>query len=103
MTVTGTMTATAHVHAIVGPTGRGKSAAAEALAQRLDSPIVVADRLQCFIDLRVTTARTPRGQENGIARHYVAERRVADCPPPADLMACLVRVLEGKEQRSGRA
>jgi tRNA A37 N6-isopentenylltransferase MiaA len=80
------MTPSVQVHAIVGPTGCGKSAKAEVLARRLQAPIVIADRIQCFVDLEVTSARTPRGCENDDERHYIAERRVCD----GDLMPALL-------------
>jgi hypothetical protein len=44
----------------------------------LQAPIVIADRIQCFVDLQVTSARTLREREDDVARHYIAERRVRD-------------------------
>ncbi len=66
------------VHVIAGPTGVGKTALAERLARACGSPIVVADRIQCFVDLEVTSARTPAADEHGIPRHYLAQRHVRD-------------------------
>ena len=44
---------------IAGPTASGKSAAALALAERLDGAIVNADSMQVYADLRILTARPP--------------------------------------------
>ncbi|WP_082568934.1 TIGR00730 family Rossman fold protein [Rhizobacter sp. Root1221] len=66
------------IHAIVGPTGVGKSAEAERLARELRCPIVVADRIQCFVDLKVTSARATDSKAQGVVRYHLAERRVCD-------------------------
>jgi uncharacterized protein (TIGR00730 family) len=56
----------------------GKSSVAERLARVCGSPIVVADRIQCFVDLEVTSARTPAADQHGVPRHYLARRHVHD-------------------------
>lgn len=66
-----------HIHAIVGPTCVGKSAEAERLAKQFDCPIVVADRIQCYTDLKITSARVTN-TPNEITRHYLAQLQVAD-------------------------
>lgn len=66
-------TALAQVHLVVGPTGAGKTEAATDLAARLDAPVVVADRIQCYVDLPVTSARDERPD-----RHHLAVRTVPD-------------------------
>jgi tRNA dimethylallyltransferase len=55
-----------HVIAVVGPTGAGKSDAAEELAVRLDGEIVSADSMQVY-----------RGMDIGTAKQPPAARRVA--------------------------
>jgi ATP-dependent protease Clp ATPase subunit len=40
-----------YVHAILGPTGVGKTALATRLARETSAPTVVADRIQCYRDL----------------------------------------------------
>ncbi|WP_105973144.1 isopentenyl transferase family protein [Streptomyces geranii] len=65
------------VHLIAGPTGAGKSAAANDLARVTGAPVVVADRLQCFTDLATTSARAG-AQAPGVRRYWLADRTVAD-------------------------
>ena len=55
---------------IAGPTASGKSAAALALADRLDGEIVNADAMQVYRDLRVLTAR-PSDEEEARAPHHL--------------------------------
>lgn len=64
------------VNAIVGPTGCGKTATAEALARSLKVPIVVADRIQCFTDIPVTSARA--GSIKGLSYNFISERTIVD-------------------------
>jgi len=64
------------INAIVGPTGCGKTAAAKLLAQKLEAPIVVADRIQCFIDIPVTSARASDMKD--LSYNYIRERTIAD-------------------------
>lgn len=71
------------VHAIVGATGTGKSAHAIRTARRLGTPVVVADRIQCFVDLRVTSARD-EDEVDGVRRWFLGDRTVADGDYPAD-------------------
>lgn len=70
------------VHLIVGPTGSGKTATAQALARQHNAPIVVADRIQCFTDLTVTSDRA-NGVAPGVSRQWLAPRTVADGDYPA--------------------
>jgi adenylate dimethylallyltransferase len=70
------------IRAIVGPTGCGKSAVASSMASNLRAPVVVADRLQCFIDMPVTTARSPSA--DGILRYHICDRTIPDGDYPAD-------------------
>jgi len=65
------------IHVIAGPTGVGKSAAATALAQVTGAPIVVADRLQCFVDMATTSARAG-AEVPGVHRHWLGDRTVAE-------------------------
>ena len=53
---------------IAGPTASGKSALALELARRFDAPILNADSMQVYRDLRVLTAR-PTPAEAGMAQH----------------------------------
>ena len=48
------------VIAVVGPTGVGKSAAAEELAVRLDGEIITADSMQVYRGMDIGTAKQPR-------------------------------------------
>ncbi|MEU6227634.1 isopentenyl transferase family protein [Streptomyces sp. NPDC047042] len=65
------------VHLIAGPTGAGKSAAANDLARATGAPVVVADRLQCFTDLATTSARAG-GEAPDVRRYWLADRTVPD-------------------------
>jgi tRNA dimethylallyltransferase len=58
---------------IAGPTASGKSAVALALAQKLGGPIVNADSMQVYRDLRVLTAR-PSPEEERQAPHELFGR-----------------------------
>ncbi|MEV7627722.1 isopentenyl transferase family protein [Actinoplanes sp. NPDC089786] len=46
---------------IVGPTGVGKTDRAIELARKVDAPIVVLDRVQCYAELAVGSARDDGG------------------------------------------
>ncbi|MEJ2425094.1 MAG: TIGR00730 family Rossman fold protein [Candidatus Thiodiazotropha sp.] len=70
------------INAIVGPTGCGKSAVANSLAFQTTAPVIVADRIQCFTDIPITTARTRR--MNGILRYHLSDRIVSDGDYPAE-------------------
>ena len=59
----------ASVILIAGPTASGKSAAALALAKKLDGEIVNADAMQVYSDLRILTARPPTQEEAAIPHH----------------------------------
>jgi uncharacterized protein (TIGR00730 family) len=61
---------------IIGPTGCGKTKAAKSLALSLDAPIVVADRIQCYTDIPVTSAREE--DTNGLSYNYISDRTIAD-------------------------
>lgn len=54
---------------IAGPTASGKSAAALALAQKIDGEIVNADALQVYRDLKILSARPSLAEESLISHH----------------------------------
>lgn len=71
-----------YVHLIAGPTGTGKSAAASELTRISGAPVVVADRLQCFAEIATASARAG-AEVDGVQRHWLTERSVADGDYPA--------------------
>jgi len=71
------------VYAIVGPTGTGKTAHAVRTARRLGAPVVVADRIQCFVDLPITSGRSVGDDVSGVSRRFLGDRMVADGDYPA--------------------
>jgi len=71
------------VHAIIGPTGTGKTAHAVRTARGLGAPVVVADRIQCFVDLPVTSGRSVGDDVSGVSRRFLGDRTVADGDYPA--------------------
>jgi tRNA dimethylallyltransferase len=58
---------------IAGPTASGKSSAALAIAERFGAPIVNADTMQVYKDLRILTAR-PTPDEERLAPHRLFGR-----------------------------
>jgi uncharacterized protein (TIGR00730 family) len=64
------------VKAITGPTGCGKTQTAKSLALNYQAPIIVADRIQCFTDIPVTSARVCDIQD--ISYNYIDDRTIAD-------------------------
>ncbi len=78
-----------YVHLLAGPTGVGKTEAAMDLAAHWDAPVVVADRIQCYLDLPVTSARCVDA-----GRHHLGDRTVQDADYPVDeAFPVLLRVL----------
>ena len=71
-----------HVHLITGPTGAGKTEIAMELAAAEDAPVVVADRIQCYVDLPTTSARLAGG--GGPPRYHLSDRVVPDGDYPTD-------------------
>ena len=90
-----------HVHAIIGPTGTGKTARADRAALRLGAPIVVADRVQCFADLPVTSGRDFGHEAAGISRWFLSDRVVADGDYPAQAACRTLCYLVGKLAADG--
>lgn len=84
------------VHAIIGPTGTGKTARAGRTALRLGAPVIVADRLQCFADLPVTSGRDFGHEAAGVSRWFLGERVVADGDFPARAACRTLCYLVGK-------
>lgn len=79
------------VHLVVGPTGAGKTDVALEIAAEHKAPIVVADRIQCYLDLPVTSARLDGGPD----RHHLADRTVPDGDYPVHEAAyALLRKVE---------
>ncbi|NKY24959.1 isopentenyl transferase family protein [Nocardia gamkensis] len=69
----------ADVLLIAGPTGSGKTEVAMELADARQAPVVVADRIQCYVDLPSTSARFT-GAAN---RFHLSDRVVPDGDYPA--------------------
>lgn len=65
------------IHLILGPTGVGKTARATRLAQSLNEPVIVLDRIQAYPELSVGSGRPGASEYAGTKRLYLAERRVA--------------------------
>jgi tRNA A37 N6-isopentenylltransferase MiaA len=77
------------VHLLAGPTGVGKTEAAMDLAATWDAPVVVADRIQCYLDLPVTSARCA-----DVGRHHLGDRMAQDGDYAVDdAFPALLRVL----------
>ena len=64
---------------IVGPTGVGKSAAAMALAERLDAEIVNADSRQVYRGMDIGTAK-PSAEDRRRVPHHLLDLRAIDQP-----------------------
>src|SRR5271170_8434691 len=64
---------------IVGPTGVGKSAAALALAERLDVEIVNADSRQVYRGMTIGTAK-PGAEDRRRVPHHLLDLRAIDQP-----------------------
>jgi len=64
---------------IVGPTGVGKSAAAMALAERLDAEIVNADSRQVYRGMNIGTAK-PGAEDRRRVPHHLLDIRAIDEP-----------------------
>ncbi|GAA4462183.1 tRNA (adenosine(37)-N6)-dimethylallyltransferase MiaA [Nemorincola caseinilytica] len=62
-------TASKILYVIAGPTASGKTAAAIALAQRLDTCIISADSRQCYREMTIGTAK-PTANELAAVKHY---------------------------------
>lgn len=87
-----------HVHLITGPTGAGKTAIATQLAAAQDAPVVVADRIQCYVDMPTTSARFT-GRE-GPPRHHLSDRVVPDGDyPPNDATQALLNRVQSLARR----
>jgi tRNA A37 N6-isopentenylltransferase MiaA len=83
------------VHLVVGPTGAGKTEVATNIADEHDAPVVVADRIQCYLDLPVTSARF-----DGPRRHHIDARTVPDGDYPLHEAAhALLRKVESLSRR----
>jgi adenylate dimethylallyltransferase len=85
-----------HVYAIIGPTGTGKTAHAVRTARKLGAPVVVADRIQCFIDLAITSGRSAGDDVSGVSRWFLGDRVVADGDYPARAACQTLCYLLGK-------
>lgn len=59
------------VLAIVGPTGTGKSAAALALAERLDAEIVAADAFTVYRGMDIGTAKPAKAERARVPHHMI--------------------------------
>ncbi|MGQ4601143.1 isopentenyl transferase family protein [Nocardia sp. R6R-6] len=70
----------AQIQLIAGPTGSGKTEAATDLAERIGAPVVVADRIQCYVDLETTSARFTDTAD----RHHLDDRLVQDGDYPTE-------------------
>lgn len=68
--------------AIVGPTGAGKSAVAESLAERFEATIVSVDSMQVYRDMDVGTAKP-----NHDVRERIDYRMIDVCDPGEELTA----------------
>lgn len=80
------------VHLIAGPDGTGRSRAASEFARATGAPIVVADRVQCYLDLAVTGARP---QDCAATRYFLAARQVRDGDFPVEAaVSALIRQIE---------
>ena len=82
---------------LLGPTCSGKSAAAVALAKRLDGEVVSCDSMQVYRMLPVGTAQPGDGERGGIPHHLVGfleldQRWDASCfVPAAQELLCSIR------------
>ncbi|WP_433521301.1 isopentenyl transferase family protein [Nocardia pseudovaccinii] len=65
---------TADVLLIAGPTGSGKTEVAMELADAMQAPVVVADRIQCYVDLSSTSTRFA----DAANRFHLSDRVVPD-------------------------
>src|SRR6476646_8650281 len=57
--------------AIVGPTAVGKSAVAQALAERLDGEIVACDSVQVYTGFNIGSAKPTAAQRRHVAHHLL--------------------------------
>ncbi|WP_330256937.1 isopentenyl transferase family protein [Nocardia sp. NBC_00565] len=90
-TESGIFPQTADVLLIAGPTGSGKTEVAMELGDALQAPVVVADRIQCYVDLPSTSARFT----DGANRFHLSDRIVPDGDyPPLEAAQSLLNYVQ---------
>lgn len=88
------------VHVISGATGTGKSDLAMAHALTHGAPVVVADRIQCFRDIPVTSARLDSDAASGIERIHLRNLDIPDGDyAPGDATSDLLRLVGDLTER----
>ncbi len=86
---------------LCGPTAAGKSAAAVALAERVDGEIVNADSMATYIGMEIGTAKPTPAERRGIGHHCYDIWTVRQ-PAAVAEYSRLVRARSGEIQARGR-
>ena len=89
------MTPAIEVFAVFGPTASGKSAVAEALADRLRTEVVSADAMQVYRGMDVGTAKLTAAERRGVPHHLLDVWPVTRTATAADLVFGSNSILRG--------
>jgi tRNA dimethylallyltransferase len=87
------------VYALAGPTASGKSAAALALAERLDAEIVSVDSAQVYLGMYIGTAKPSAAERAAIPHHLVDIRDPSQAYSAADFARDAQAVLAAIQAR----
>jgi tRNA dimethylallyltransferase len=82
------------VYVIAGPTAVGKTAAAIALAQKLNTEIISADSRQCYKEMSIGTAKPSAEELAAVKHHFVNEYPVTRHITAADYEELALEYLE---------
>src|SRR5437660_12696220 len=83
---------------IAGPSARGKSALALALAERLGGVVINADSMQVYRDLRIITARPTPAEEARVPHRLYGHVDAAQTYSVGHWIADVVPVLQEAER-----